>query len=137
MLQVDFANNLVGGDVFGNGLVQENIMFLCYPELIVSRLFTERLANNECLRITGLQQYNRYTGFSDTFVCQGFYIDQCQRDEWLRRQRKMVAIDALNFKNQKEQYDMTRVIRELNKVGWPARSHPVTVTNHGKETIVV
>lgn len=60
-----------------------------------------------------------------------------QRDEWLRRHRKMVAIDALNFKHQREQYDMTRVIRELNKVGWPAESHPVTVTNHGKETIVL
>ncbi|XP_072570191.1 poly(ADP-ribose) glycohydrolase-like isoform X2 [Paramormyrops kingsleyae] len=115
MLQVDFACSLVGGGVLGNGLVQEEILFLCYPELIVSRLFTERLADNECLRITGLQQYNRYTGYSDSFVCQEFCIDQCQRDEWLRRQRKMVAIDALNFKNQKEQYDMTRVIRELNK----------------------
>ncbi|XP_048875418.1 poly(ADP-ribose) glycohydrolase [Brienomyrus brachyistius] len=115
MLQVDFACSMVGGGVLGNGLVQEEILFLCYPELIVSRLFTEKLADHECLRITGVQQYNTYTGFSDTFQCREFCIDRCQRDEWLRRQRKMVAIDALNFKNQREQYDMRRVDRELNK----------------------
>ncbi|KAG7262743.1 hypothetical protein CRUP_038262, partial [Coryphaenoides rupestris] len=42
---------LVGGGVTGHGLVQEEIRFLINPELIVSRLFTEALENNECLII--------------------------------------------------------------------------------------
>ena len=52
-LQVDFANQFVGGGVTSSGLVQEEIRFLINPELIVSRLFTEALDYNECLIITG------------------------------------------------------------------------------------
>ncbi|MED6286580.1 hypothetical protein CHARACLAT_007458, partial [Characodon lateralis] len=52
MLQVDFANKFVGGGVIGAGLVQEEIRFLINPELIISRLFTEALEDNECLIIT-------------------------------------------------------------------------------------
>ena len=52
-VQVDFACNMIGGGVLGAGLVQEEILFLINPELIVSRLFTEKLDDNECLIITG------------------------------------------------------------------------------------
>lgn len=52
-LQVDFANQFVGGGVTSSGLVQEEIRFLINPELIVSRLFTEALDHKECLIITG------------------------------------------------------------------------------------
>lgn len=51
--QVDFASRWIGGGILGSGLVQEEILFLMNPELIVSRLFTEKLADNECLIITG------------------------------------------------------------------------------------
>lgn len=50
---MDFANKFVGGGVIGRGCVQEEILFLISPELIVSRLFTEALADNEVLIITG------------------------------------------------------------------------------------
>lgn len=52
-MQVDFANQFVGGGVTSSGLVQEEIRFLVNPELIISRLFTEALDHNECLIITG------------------------------------------------------------------------------------
>lgn len=51
--QVDFASSWIGGGVLSSGLVQEEILFLMNPELIVSRLFTQRLTDNECLVITG------------------------------------------------------------------------------------
>jgi len=51
---VDFANKLVGGGVLGRGCVQEEIRFLGFTEMIVSRLFTEELNDHECLVITGL-----------------------------------------------------------------------------------
>ncbi|XP_075885820.1 poly(ADP-ribose) glycohydrolase-like isoform X3 [Nelusetta ayraudi] len=54
LLQVDFASSWIGGGVLSAGLLQEEILFLMNPELIVSRLFTERLADNECLIITGM-----------------------------------------------------------------------------------
>ena len=52
--QVDFANKLVGGGVLGQGCVQEEIRFLGFTEMIVSRLFTEQLGDHECLVVTGL-----------------------------------------------------------------------------------
>ncbi|KAL4609533.1 poly(ADP-ribose) glycohydrolase-like isoform X4 [Arapaima gigas] len=115
MLQVDFACSLVGGGVLGSGLVQEEILFLTHPELIVARLFTERLDHLECLKITGVQQYSNYTGYSDSFRCTGSHLDNTKRDEWNRLHRQIVAIDAMNFKCYKEQFTVKNVLRELNK----------------------
>ena len=49
MLQVDFANEHVGGGVLERGSVQEELFFLKCPELIAAKVFTERLADEECL----------------------------------------------------------------------------------------
>lgn len=43
----------IGGGVLGTGCVQEEIRFAICPELIISRLFTERLLDNEALVIVG------------------------------------------------------------------------------------
>lgn len=63
--QVDFANKFVGGGVTSSGLVQEEIRFLINPELIVSRLFTEVLDDNDCLIITGQYKTKKLTLFND------------------------------------------------------------------------
>ncbi|XP_029311913.1 poly(ADP-ribose) glycohydrolase isoform X2 [Cottoperca gobio] len=115
MLQVDFANQFVGGGVTSSGLVQEEIRFLINPELIVSRLFTEALDHNECLIITGTQQYSKYTGYSRTYQWAGSHQDKTPRDGWQRRCTEIVAIDALQFKNFLEQFRPDRLNRELNK----------------------
>lgn len=115
MLQVDFASSWLGGGVLSSGLVQEEILFLMNPELIVSRLFTEKLEDNECLIITGSQQFSCYSGFSDSFEWAGPHEDRLQRDEWARLQRKILAIDALPFRHRRDQYNMIKVTRELNK----------------------
>ncbi|KAA0704232.1 Poly(ADP-ribose) glycohydrolase [Triplophysa tibetana] len=115
LLQVDFACKYIGGGVLGTGLVQEEILFLMSPELIVSRLFTEKLDHNECLRITGAQIYSSYSGYSRSFEWAGPHQDMTKRDYWRRRFRQIVAIDALEFKNPKEQYTKDNITRELNK----------------------
>ncbi|KAM8837494.1 poly(ADP-ribose) glycohydrolase isoform 2-T2 [Spinachia spinachia] len=115
MLQVDFANRFVGGGVIGSGLVQEEIRFLINPELIISRLFTEALDPNECLIITGAQQYSKYTGYSHTYQWGGSHQDTTPRDGWQRRCTEIVAIDALQFKNFLEQFNPDKLDRELNK----------------------
>ncbi|XP_005739157.1 poly(ADP-ribose) glycohydrolase [Pundamilia nyererei] len=115
MLQVDFANSLIGGGVLGSGLLQEEILFVINPELIVARLFTEKLEDNECLIITGSQQFSSYLGFGDSFEWAGPYEDQSERDEWARRKTKILAIDAMNFRHSVDQYRMRHITRELNK----------------------
>ncbi|KAM6951661.1 poly(ADP-ribose) glycohydrolase [Aplochiton taeniatus] len=115
MLQVDFANRFVGGGVTGSGLVQEEIRFLINPELIVSRLFTEALNHNECLIITGTQQYSKYTGYAQSYKWNGSCHDTTPRDNWQRNCTEIVAIDALQFRNFLEQFHPTKINRELNK----------------------
>ena len=117
MLQVDFANAFVGGGVLGRGCVQEEIRFLVSPELIVSRLFTERLGDNECLIITGFERFSRYSGYASTFQFSGHFDDQTPIDpDSCHRIVRMVAIDALRMKQgSPDQYSQALLTRELNK----------------------
>ncbi|XP_062286812.1 poly(ADP-ribose) glycohydrolase isoform X2 [Scomber scombrus] len=115
MLQVDFANRFVGGGVTGHGLVQEEIRFLINPELIVSRLFTEALEYNECLIITGTEQYSKYSGYAESYKWKDNYNDETPRDDWQRRCTEIVAIDALKYRHFLEQFLPEKMSRELNK----------------------
>ncbi|XP_071371738.1 poly(ADP-ribose) glycohydrolase [Centroberyx affinis] len=115
MLQVDFANRLVGGGVTGLGLVQEEIRFLINPELIVSRLFTEALEYNECLIITGTEQYSKYSGYAESYKWKDSHKDETPRDDWQRRCTEIVALDALKFRHFLEQFHPEKMTRELNK----------------------
>ncbi|XP_016366104.1 poly(ADP-ribose) glycohydrolase-like [Sinocyclocheilus rhinocerous] len=129
--QVEFASNYIGG-VLGSGLVQEEILFFMSPELIVARLFTEKLADNECLKITGPQMYSFTSGYSKTFSWVGPYNDCMKRDNWKRRYRQIVAIDALDFKNPKDQYTKENIKRELNKafVGFHGKPETAIATGN-------
>lgn len=115
MLQVDFANRFVGGGVTGNGLVQEEIRFVINPELIVSRLFTEALESNECLIITGTEQYSKYSGYAESYKWAGSCKDETPRDDWQRRCTEIVAIDACKYRHFLEQFLPEKITRELNK----------------------
>ncbi|XP_073685250.1 poly(ADP-ribose) glycohydrolase [Garra rufa] len=131
MLQVDFASKYIGGGVLGSGLVQEEILFLMCPELIVARLFTEKLADNECLMITGPQMYSLSSGYSRSFSWGSPNIDRTKRDTWKRRYRQIVAIDALEFKNPKDQYTKENITRELNKAFVGFQGNPKTAIATG------
>lgn len=115
MLQVDFANRFVGGGVTGGGLVQEEIRFIINPELIVSRLFTEVLESNECLIITGTEQYSKHSGYAETYKWVSSYEDETPRDDWQRRCTEIVAIDACKYRHFLEQFLPEKITRELNK----------------------
>ncbi|NXO88840.1 PARG glycohydrolase, partial [Certhia brachydactyla] len=117
--QVDFANRFVGGGVTGAGLVQEEIRFLINPELIVSRLITEVLDHNECLIITGTEQYSEYTGYAETYRWARSHEDKTPRDEWQRRYTEIVAIDAFHFRRFLDQFGPEKIRRELNKANPP------------------
>ncbi|XP_059099200.1 poly(ADP-ribose) glycohydrolase-like [Tigriopus californicus] len=134
MLQVDFANALVGGGVLGHGCVQEEIRFLISPELILSRLFTERLSGNECLVVTGFERFSKYSGYASSFKFDGAYHDDTPIDKGSKhRKTRMVAIDALPPGHSSSQYSPQNVQRELNKafVGFknynPSVKNPVAV----------
>jgi len=114
-LQVDFANRLVGGGVIGEGCVQEEIRFLICPELILSRLFVERLDPNETLLVTGVERFSSYSGYAQTYKFQKDYIDLTPRDRWGRRFTELVAMDAHVFHIYADQFSPAMLKRELNK----------------------
>lgn len=115
MLQVDFANRFVGGGVLGNGCVQEEIRFIISPELIVAKLFTESLEDEEALLMIGCEQFNSYSGYSSSFKFTGDYNFETPVDRSKRKMCRVVAIDALKFNNNLEQFDERAIRRDLNK----------------------
>lgn len=114
-LQVDFANKFVGGGVLGGGSVQEEIRFVINPELIVSKLFTECLDDGEALIITGTEQFNSYVGYASSFQFAGDFNDTTPLDECNRRKTRIVAIDALPYRNYYEQFKEENLKRDINK----------------------
>lgn len=115
MLQVDFANRFVGGGVLGHGCVQEEIRFVMNPEMIVTRLFTESLEDEEALIMIGCEQFNSYKGYGANFKWAGNFVDKTPLDRFRRRKCRVVAIDALSYENYDEQFKQTTIRRELNK----------------------
>lgn len=115
MLQVDFANRYLGGGVLGFGCVQEEIRFAINPEMIVGMLFCEAMRPNEAILMTGCEQFNRYTGYSDSFQWRGSFEDETPWDSFRRKKSYVVAIDALSFHKSHHQYEEFALKRELNK----------------------
>lgn len=116
LLQVDFANKYLGGGVLNYGCVQEEIRFVICPELLVSRLFTECLEDNECMIIMGCERFNAYEGYASSFEWTGSFVDETPCDSSRRRKCTIVAIDAVPFSKRAQQYKEVMLKRELNKV---------------------
>ena len=115
MLQVDFANRYVGGGVLSSGSVQEEIRFLICPDLILSRLFTQELEDNECLIMKGAEQFSSYSGYGSTFDWAGSHTDSTVHDAWGRRETCIVAMDALVVRSSTTQFKPGLIQREVNK----------------------
>ncbi len=101
MLQVDFANKVVGGGVLNDGSVMEEIRFCISPELLVSRLFTQTLNDNEVLVVTGTEIFSRYSGYSTSFAYEGpsnINFGKHGTDNFGRTFTQVVAMDACSFK---------------------------------------
>lgn len=113
--QVDFANKMIGGGILGNGCVQEEIQFSIKPELILSRLFTEELDDKESLIIYGCERFSNYFGYKTSFTYQGHYSYESTSNNNIINTRVM-AIDATQYKNSKEQYTSINLNRDLNKL---------------------
>ncbi|KEG15198.1 putative poly(ADP-ribose) glycohydrolase [Trypanosoma grayi] len=143
-LQVDFANKVVGGGVLRSGCVQEEIRFVTFPELLLSRLVSEPLLDNEVLFMSGAGQYSIAEGYARNFcflrgLSPRFVSLSCstasQQQQQLQvelmpttmRSRRdgspvllrnccVVAMDAVNFHGVADrQYSASLVMRETQK----------------------
>ena len=112
MLQVDFANEWIGGGVLRSGCVQEEILFLNAPSLLCSRLFCPRLRPRESLLMLGFNRISIGSGYGRTWEFSGDYISSKPPSN---KPLQMIAIDAIPFSNLRSQYKLYNVCRELIK----------------------
>lgn len=108
----------VGGGVLGRGAVQEEILFVIYPELLISRLFTEKLLPGEALLVTGCERFSSYAGYSLSFKYNGDFRDNTKFDRSGRRLSQIVAIDAHFIRKSMTQFNPRLMEVELNKVNY-------------------
>ena len=106
-LEVDFANKMIGGGILGSGAVQEEIRMAIAPEMIVARLFTAPLEDNEVLFIKGAKRFSRTSGYSNSLKFEEHYIDMDMRE--------VVAMDAREYRDKRQQFERKEYERELNK----------------------
>ena len=113
--QVDFASSSIGSNVLHGMCLREEILFLTHPELIVARLFTEKLNDQESLIVTGCAQFNECLGYANSFKWSADKREELSLDGWGRPHRQFVLIDALEYRQRHTQYKFDKIERELNK----------------------
>jgi len=121
------------------GMVMEEIRFAICPELIISRLFTEPLRDDEVLIVTGTKQFSTYSGYGPAFKFEkGVKPPPSGKDALGREYAQVVAMDALQFSKHLEwtQFEKHNIDRELHKcyVGFSQRGQhlaPVATGNWG------
>lgn len=113
-LEVDFANEYLGGGALNKGCVQEEIRFMINPELIAGMLFLPAMQQNEAIEIVGAERFSKYEGYASGFRFAGDYVDTRHQDFCGRRETKIVAIDALSYPGE-GQFKCEKLIWEVNK----------------------
>ena len=108
ILEVLFANKVIGGRILGPGAFQEEIRMAVAPEMIVTRLFTAPLGDQEVLFVAGAKRFYKTSGYSDTLKFDGHYED-------MEARREVVAMDATVYSNPNRRYSKQDIEREVNK----------------------
>ena len=80
---MDFANRHVGGGVLNKGRVQEEIRFTVCPELLVSILFMEEMAENEAIIISGFGQFSVTCGYAAGLEFVSMYKDDAKVNKYV------------------------------------------------------
>jgi poly(ADP-ribose) glycohydrolase len=77
-LKIDFANRFIGGGVMNKGMVQEEILFMIFPELMMAKLMCSKMEKSEAIVIKGVKRFSNYTGYSNKTKYTGEF-EECQK----------------------------------------------------------
>lgn len=113
-LQVDFANEYLGGGVLNGGGTQEESMFISHPELLVTMYLVEKMLDFEAVEISGVKKIVTHNMQASRFL---------KRDEQFCRinencnKTTTVALDAIPYSywGAYHQYRSADIERELRK----------------------
>ena len=86
-----------------------------YKYFFPSRLFTERLEDNEILLIQGFERYSNYSGYASSFKYQSDYKQTSLKSKHDRFASTLIVMDALKFHFAPNQFRRENIDRELNK----------------------
>lgn len=118
-VKIDFANHYLGGGVLSKGAVQEEILFLIFPENLIWMLMVEKIDLNESMCMTGSTRFCNYGGYSYDLQFKGEYKgeEEIKKDSFNRFKVRIEAIDALYFSKTdvNKQFRADKIVRELTK----------------------
>ncbi|CDJ48346.1 non-transmembrane antigen, putative [Eimeria brunetti] len=133
-LQVDFADMYVGGlSMWAGHVAQEELIFAQRPELHVIMLFQQALKDDEAVVVKGAESFVLYSGYESTFqvfppvVPSGSHWSvhgHTPLDSMGRRETTVVAIDAIIVRNEREQYSIQSMKREILKAALGFQGDP-------------
>ena len=114
--RVDFANRYLGGAALSHGCVQEEIMFVLFPELNVGRLFSAAMKATQTIVMQGCEQFSLPKGYGWSFSNGGPYEDPTEIAHGMM-QSHIVAMDAVDYRyeSSRAQYSESHMLRDLNK----------------------
>lgn len=134
-IQVDFANESLGGFFLMHTFTQEDIIFINSPELVPAVLFTELLLDKEAVLMIGAQRYSDYIGYLHSYKFKSDFVDTREVDKLGRKNSWITAIDALNLNFMKSaETSLQNILRELNKayIGFKCEEYDKTELNECK-----
>lgn len=112
---VNFANKYLGGGCMNRGSVQEEILLLICPEILVARAFVKKMNNIQSISMSGFEQFSDYTGYGGSLKFKGDYHDN-RIYENNTFKSLMIAVDALPiFQLKCDQFNFIVSFREFIK----------------------
>jgi len=145
-IQVDFANEYIGGGVLRAAAVQEEIMFVVEPECLLSLLFCQKMEANESIALIGTKQFAATSGYRQALKFAGPYKkpskhetketsttenDNKSADDEDSIENVLVAIDAI-IASSVDQFSPYYLLREVIKA-YSGFSIPESLWTHEKK----
>lgn len=108
--KINFANKYIGGKVLSSGCCQEEIKFLCSPELIACLIISDPLLDSDIITVSKVMRYSLSSGYGYELKYAGSISDKVIYDD-------ILEIDATRYtpKNKYQQYFKEHIEREIIK----------------------
>ena len=111
----NFANKYLGGGCMNEGNVQEEILLLICPEILVARAFVTKMNHIQSISMSGFEKISKYRGYGFDLKFDGYYIDD-NKYENNSFKSLMIAVDALPiYSLLVDQFDFLISFREFIK----------------------
>jgi hypothetical protein len=111
----NFANKYLGGGCMNEGCVQEEILLLICPEILVARAFVKKMNHIQSISMAGFEKISKYKGYGFNLKFDGCYIDD-NKYENNSFKSLMIAVDAIPIYSLfGDQFDFLVCFREFIK----------------------